>query len=264
MSTVKDIETKYDDTSGTVGKFYAAELNLITGSISNSLKIYPEFDDENEKAFTKSMRIYSSEEVFNATGGDNLVLSSLESNYLDYFKLETLSGKIFSFKTDSNNTGPVTVTIGEVTKDLLTFKGDVLEPNDLNTESIFRLMFNSDLDAFVLLDKLTKEFKDLKTIIVSSDYDLVSGNNVVALTDSNDDNEEYIYTLTLPENPDANSFIFIQDGSGNASNAPIKIARSDVNSTIDNNSEDLICDVDYFWISLTFNKDSNNWSIGGK
>ena len=68
------------------------------------------------------------------------------------------------------------------------------------------------------------------------------------------------FTITLPASPLNGDTIIIMDGEGNAQDVPILVDRN--GNTIDGESDNLTCDVNYFDIKLIF--ENGNWSLGGK
>jgi len=74
-----------------------------------------------------------------------------------------------------------------------------------------------------------------------------------------------LYTLTLPAAPEDEDIIQIMDGTGNSQDEPILILRAGTTpASINNLTEDLTIDVNFFDIKLIYNSANNNWALGGK
>jgi len=71
-----------------------------------------------------------------------------------------------------------------------------------------------------------------------------------------------LYTLTLPAAPEDEDIIQIIDGTGNSQDEPILIDRN--GKLINNLTDDLTCDVNFFDIKLIYNSVTSNWALGGK
>ena len=90
-------------------------------------------------------------------------------------------------------------------------------------------------------------------ILVSDDSDLKPNTKYFADTDSK------AITLTLPSNPKDNDLIVISDGSYNAQNNVVTVNRN--NKTINGKEEDLVCDVNGFYVILRYDANKDGWFV---
>jgi len=127
--------------------------------------------------------------------------------------------------------------------------GTDLQEGDLYFNTVDEKMKVYKGNAWIIID--TGEL--IKSYIFTADGNL----NIGSLNVANAGN----ITLTLP---DQSGFpIFVIDGTGDAKDNPITIARQNSNVTINGSSEDLTCDVNNFNIVLTYDSDNTNWLVGG-
>lgn len=127
--------------------------------------------------------------------------------------------------------------------------GTALQEGDLYFNTVDEKMKVYKGNAWITID--TGEL--IKSYIFTADGNL----NIGSLNVANAVN----ITLTLPDQ--SGYPIFVIDGTGDAQNNPITIARQNSNVTINGSSEDLTCDVNNFNIVLTYDADNTNWLVGG-
>jgi len=193
MSTVKDIETKYDDTSGTVGKFYANELNLIKDTLAYPLEKIDNYDSKNEKALFYALKEIAVTDKLSVDSDDenNIILKSSSGDLL-LDKLNNLNHKEFKFRPNKANTDKVTLTLGGITAPLKLL-GNEIEPGYLKPWHEYTFTYNGTDNYFVLYAKKADDSfaiagKKIDEIVLKTDSDSmylknISGRTIRAIND---------------------------------------------------------------------------------
>jgi len=91
------------------------------------------------------------------------------------------------------------------------------------------------------------------TMYVSDDIEITPGVQYFVDTSTKD------ITLTLPTNPEDKSKIIIADSKYNAENHPVTVLVGD--SKINGEQNDLVCDVNGFYVGLIYDSNNGSWYI---
>ena len=159
--------------------------------------------------------------------------------------------------------------IGELTTALKASSGDTSKISELlssyyNKEDVDNIIDNlrtyyasklATINTSVteLKNEMTKVNKLLVPELISDNTLLESGKEYTA------DTSVKAFTVTLPGNPNDNDVIYLFDGAYNAQNNNITVQRN--GKTINGKDEDLICDVNGFYIILRFDGNKNGWYV---
>ena len=112
---------------------------------------------------------------------------------------------------------------------------------------------NLSTDVTELKSKMNKVNNLLTPELITDNASLVSGKEYTV------DTSIKAITVTLPDNPNDNDVIYLFDGAYNAQNNNITVQRNGKN--INGKNEDLICDVNGFYIILRFDGNKNGWYV---
>ena len=93
----------------------------------------------------------------------------------------------------------------------------------------------------------------IEKVLVDSDTNVEKDKLYIVNTSTNE------ITLTLPASPADGDLLWIADGRNNAQNHPATVNRN--GKKINENEEDLICDVNSFYIALVFNSSADSWYV---
>jgi len=103
------------------------------------------------------------------------------------------------------------------------------------------------------LETNLKNIVSVDTNVITDDSELVLENINIVDTSSKD------ITLTLPTSPKDKSKIIIVDGRYNAENHPVTVSVGD--SKINDEQNDLVCDVNGFYVGLIYDSNAGSWYI---
>jgi len=93
-------------------------------------------------------------------------------------------------------------------------------------------------------------------IYVTDDITLETGYQYVVDTSTKSIN------LTLPATPSDNDLIIMSDGRNNAQNQPVNVLHNGIN--INDTADDLVCDINGFYVQLVYNATANSWYVINK
>lgn len=256
MSTVKDIETKYDDGTGSSGKFYADELNLISSTLKSFINDTDIYDDYNEKAVYYAIINKLNKE---STTQDNDNKNIFYINDVNVVKSD-MENIILSIIPKENNDDKVTIKLGDDDYELVNESLESLKADDLHAGIEYKIRYNSDIDKFVLIPGLTSTKIILNTI---SDNQVIKNiNEDTSLDDSNliiyvstKDNK---VTLTLPDELSKGNTIIIIDKDHTFDTNSLYIKTSNDN-LIMGEDDDIEINKKNFNFSLSLNE--NDWYI---